>query len=115
MKHLTIVIGGILLTLNLLIGLLISSYSWFNICVTSGVIILSFALIEALKYAKVSDAFRVSLIFVFVFLMLVCFILGVLSPQSFKDNWYIISIIIIVAIEVILLLSTRFISQNVKS
>ena len=114
MKHLNLIIGGIILLLNVLIGLLVSSYSTFNICLTSGIIILSFAFIEILKYSKLRDAFRISLTFVFAFLLIVCMVLGVLSPETFKDNGYIIAIFVILAIEVILLLSARFISQNVN-
>ena len=114
MKHLNLIIGGIILLLNVLIGFLVSSYSTFNICLTSGIIILSFAFIETLKYLKLRDAFRISLTFVFAFLLIVCMVLGVLSPETFKDNGYIIAIFVILAIEVILLLSARFISQNVN-
>lgn len=114
MKHLNLIIGGILLVLNVLIGLIVSSYSTFNVCLTSGVIVLSFALIGVLKHAKLRDAFRISLTFIFAFFMIVCLVLGVLSPETFKDNWYIIAIIIILAIEVIALLSASFVSQKVK-
>lgn len=114
MKHLSIFIGGILLLLNVLIGILVSSYSTFNICLTSGIIILSFALIEILKYSKLRDAFRISLTFIFAFLLMVCLVLGILSPETFKDNGYIVAIFVILAIKVIILLSARFISQNVN-
>lgn len=114
MKHLNLIIGGILLVLNILIGLIVSSYSTFNVCLTSGIILISFALIEALKYSKLRDAFRISLTFIFAFLMIVCLVLGVLSPDSFKDNGYIIAIISILVIEVVILLTTSFISQNVQ-
>ncbi len=114
MKHLNLIIGGIILLLNVLIGLLVSSYPTFNICLTSGIIVISFALIESLKYSKLRDAFRISLTFLFAFLLIVCFILGVLSPETFKDNGYIIAIIIILVFEVIILLSARFVSQIAK-
>lgn len=115
MKHLNLIIGGILLVLNVLIGLIVSSYSTFNVCLTSGIIVLSFALIEMLKHAKLRDAFRISLTFIFAFLMIVCLVMGVLSPSVFKDNWYIIAIIAILVIEVITLLTASFVSQKVKT
>ncbi len=115
MKHLSLIIGGILLVLNVLIGLIVSSYSTFNVCLTSCIIVLSFALIEMLKHSKLRDAFRISLTFIFAFLMFVCLVLGVLSPETFKDNGYIIAIIVILVFEVITLLTTSFVSQNVKS
>ena len=114
MKHLNLFIGGILLLLNVLIGVIVSSYSTFNVCLTSGIIILSFALIELLKYLKLRDAFRISLTVIFSFLLIVCMVLGVLSPESIKDNGYVVAILVILAIEVIILLSARFISQNVN-
>ncbi len=114
MKHINLVIGGILLILNVLIGLIVSTYSTFNLCLTSGIIVLSFALIELLKHSKLRDAFRVSLTVIFAFLMIVCLILGVLSPETFKDNGYIISIFAILSVELIILLTASFISQNVK-
>lgn len=115
MKHLNLIIGGILLVLNILIGLIVSSYSAFNVCLTSGIIVISFALIEALKHSKLHDAFRISLTFIFVFLMIVGVVLGVLSPETFKDNWYFITIIIILVIEIIILLTSSFISQKVQT
>lgn len=114
MKHLNLIIGGILLVLNILIGLIVSSYPTFNVCLTCGIIVFSFALIEALKYSRLRDAFRISLTFIFAFLMIVCLVLGVLSPDCFKDNGYIIAIISILVIEVVILLTTSFISQNVQ-
>ncbi len=114
MKHLNFIFGGILVVFNVLIGIIVSSYSTFNLSLTSGVIVLSFALIEILKHSKLRDAFRVSLTVIFAFLMIVCLILGVLSPETFKDNGYIIAIIAILAVEVIILLTASFISQNVK-
>lgn len=114
MKHLNLIIGGILLVLNVLIWLIVSSYSTFNLCLTISAIVLFLALIGILKHYKLRDAFRVSLTVIFAFLMIVCLILGVLSPETFKDNGYIIAIIAILAVEVIILLTARIISQNVK-
>ena len=114
MKHLNLIIGFIILVLNALLGLLISSYSNFNILLTSGIIVISFAMIEVLKYIKLKDAFRISLITIFASLFVVQFILGVISPSRFQDNGCIIAILIIIALELIALLTNTFISQKIK-
>lgn len=114
MKHLNLIIGGIVLVLNVLIGLLISSYSTFNVCLTSGIIIISFALIELLKYTKLKDAFRISLTVVFAFFFIVNFILGIISPEKFQDNGYLIAVLIITVFEIIVLLACNAVSKRVK-
>ncbi len=114
MKHLNIIIGLIILVFNALFGLLISSYSNFNILLTSGIIIISFSMIEVLKYIKLKDAFRISLITIFASLFVVQFILGVVSPSRFQDNGCLIAILIIIVIELITLITNSFISQKIK-
>lgn len=114
MKQLNYIIGGILLLLNIIIGIIVSSYSVFNVCLVSGIIILSFVLIDVIKHSKLRDAFGISLALLFSFLMIVCGILGILSQETFQDNWYLIAIITIFIIEILLIVIAKFISYKSK-
>jgi hypothetical protein len=40
--------------------------------------------------------------------------LGLFAPQRYENNWYLIAIILIVAIEAILLTITNIISKTIK-
>ena len=114
MKRLNLFIGLLLLVLNVVIGLMMTSYTTFNMILTSGVIVISIALIEILKHIKLKDAFRISLSALFVLFLIINYILGILSPERFQDNGYIIAILIIIAFEMIVLMTTSFVSNKVK-
>lgn len=114
MKRTALIIGGIALLLNIVLGLLISKYSLFNACLNSVVIIVTTILIFVLNKIEIRDAFRFSLTFFFAFIGFVCFIFGFFSKGTFTDNWPIIADVILLAFEVILLLVTSFVSKSVK-
>ena len=114
MKRLNLLIGSVLLVLNVIIGLLLTSYATFNMILTSGIIVISIALIEILKHIKLKDAFRISLSALFALFLIINFILGILSPERFQDNGYIIAILIIIAFELLVLMTTSFVSNKVK-
>ena len=114
MKRLNLLIGSVLLVLNVIIGLLLTSYATFNMILTSGIIVISIALIEILKHIKLKDVFRISLSALFALFLIINFILGILSPERFQDNGYIIAILIIIAFELLVLMTTSFVSNKVK-
>ena len=103
MKKTVIIATTILLVVNLLAGLMLSGFKPFNVTFTSVIIILTGALIYLLRSIPMKDAFVISLSFLFVFIGLIEYILGVLSPESFKNNGFLLGTICLLALECIVL------------
>jgi hypothetical protein len=114
MKNITLITGIILLVANLLFGSIISVYSMFNMLLNCGVITATTALLFALNSITLKDGFRISLTLLFGFLGFVEFILGVLAPQEYKDNGYLIFIVLVVAFEAIVLGITHIVSKSIN-
>ena len=112
MKNLTLIIGGLALALNLLFGFLLSSFEPFNIGFTSIVIALNTFLIWLIRIVPMKDGFVIGLGFFFIFLAVVEYILGLCSCSEMKDNWVIITTIVLVSIQVFALLICSSISKR---
>ena len=114
MKNLTLTIGGIALALNLLFGVLLSDYETFNVGFTSIVIMLTTLLIYLLRVVPMKDGFVIGLGFFFLFMGVVEFVLGLISEPSMTDNGFVITAIILLAIQASILLICSSISKRVK-
>ena len=114
MKKLTIIIAAILLSVNLLAGLLLSFYEPFNLCFTSIVIIATTVLICLLDTIQMKTAFAISLSGLFHFGGFVGFILGCVSPSQIQDTGYVIAAVLGFAIEVGILLICNYTSKKIE-
>ena len=115
MKNITLIAGIILLVVNLLFGSILSSYPSFNMWLNCGVIVATTALLYLLRTITLKDGFYISLYMLFGILGFIAFILGLYAPQQYTDNWYLITIILIVAFEAIVLSVTHIVSKNTVS
>ena len=105
-----------ILVVNILAGLLLSSYHTFNMLATSVVIVLTTTLMYITESITMKDAFRVSLPFTFAFLGLVMFLLMFFSKHQLQDNWCVIVSLVLLLIEALTLyithrVSVKFINQ----
>ena len=114
MKQTTVIITVILLAINLLFGLLLSSFKPFNIGFTSIVILITGTLVYFLQVIRLKEAFAISLSFIFSFIGIIAYILGILSPQHIQDNGYVVGAIIALALECIILLICSLTSKTIK-
>lgn len=112
MKKGLLIFGIILLISNILIGLIVSSYETFNVCLTSVVIIATTLLLGWLSSSNLKDAFKISLTVLFSFLGLVEFVLGLVAPSQFEDNWYLVVIIVLIIIESLFVISSSLASKH---
>ena len=112
MKKGLLIFGIILLISNILIGLIVSSYETFNVCLTSVVIIATTLLLGWLSASNLKDAFKISLTVLFSFLGLVEFVLGLVAPSQFEDNWYLVVIIVLIIIESLFVISSSIASKH---
>ena len=114
MKNITLITGIIILTSNLLFGSILSSYPTFNMWLNCGVIAVTTVLLYLIGQITLKDGFKISLTFLFGFLGFIEFILGLFTPQRYTDNWYLITIILILVFEAIILTLTHITSKSVK-
>ena len=114
MKKIILICGSLALVLNVLLGLLLSQYDYFNMGVNCGVIALNTALLLRLYWLNIRDAFRISVSFLFSFLAIVEIVLGCLMPEKLQDNGYLIATIVILFIELTLMVITNIMSNKIK-
>lgn len=103
-----------ILVVNIMAGLLLSSYHTFNMLVTSGVIAITSVLMYITESITMKDAFRVSLPFVFAFLGIVMFLLMLFSKPQLQDNWCVIVTLVILLSEVMMVYITHRISRKIQ-
>ena len=110
MKSTSLIIGGILLVLNLLIGMIVSSYEAFHVVTNSGVIIVNTALLFVLGTLNVKDGFRYSLNLLFPAFALIEFLIICFSRSEVENNWGVVVVLLLLVLQVILLLGAKKIS-----
>lgn len=111
MKNLTLVIGGIILLLNLVIGLIFTSYKPFNIGLNIGVIIVNTLLLYILGVSQIKDGFKISLSFLFLIAAVIEFILTLFVPSEWENNATLTMLILLFASQVILYIIAYFVSK----
>ena len=114
MKKTILILGGLTLVFNVLLGLLLSKYSYFNMGVNCGVIILNTSLLYALYVLNMRNAFRISLSFLFAIFAIIEIILGCLMPQQLQDNGYLIALFVLLFLEITLIVVTNILSNKIK-
>ena len=111
MKSTSLIIGGILLVLNLLICMVISSYETFHVVVNSGVIIVNTVLLLVLGTLNVKDGFRYSLNLLFPIFALIEFFIICFSRSGVENNWGLVVVLLFLVLQVILLLGAKKMSD----
>ncbi len=114
MNKLVIIISACFLAVNILAGLIVSVYEPFNVCFSSGAIVVTAILLCLLNMVQLKDAFRISLAFLFSFCGLVEFVLGCSCYPSFTDNGYLIAALLVLVGEVAILLICSLTSKSIK-
>lgn len=104
----------IALLVNVLAGLIFIGYEWENVGFSSIVLICNFLMILMLQTMKLKDAFKISLSFLFPFLGIIEFVLAVMAPTEFADNLYLMSIIGLIALQIVVFLSVNVVSEKVE-
>ena len=111
MKNLTLIIGGIILLLNLVIGMIFSAYKPFNIGLNSAVIVVNTLMLYSLGVAQIKDGFKISLSFLFLIAAAIEFILALFVPETLENNVALTMLIILFAGQVILYAIAYFVSK----
>ena len=111
MKNLTLIIGGIILLLNLVIGVIFSAYKPFNIGLNSAVIVVNTLMLYSLGVAQIKDGFKISLSFLFLITAVIEFILALFVPETLENNVTLTMLILLFAGQVILYAIAYFVSK----
>ncbi len=115
MKQSIIIIGSILVVVNLLLGLIISAYGCVNL-VASTVILVLTAVILLLANGRMGlkDGYVVSLNILIPIIGLIQYLIAVFMPSRFSDNWGLITLLVLTAIEAILLVAANSITTKIS-
>ncbi len=100
MSKLILIFGSLLLLVNTLFGLIISSYLPLNWVAVDVVFLINIMLLYKISTSQMNNGFKVSLSFIFPSLGIISTILAVLSPEKFQDNYCLVGYILILFIEV---------------
>lgn len=112
MTKIILLIGTLLIIVNTIIGLLLSNYLSFNWISVDVVLFINTLLLYLLSTNQImSDGYKISLSFILPILGLISVLLAILSKEEYKDNYYLIGFITILAIEIILYI----VAKNIKT
>ena len=107
MSKFIIYLGSLLILTNTTIGLLISNYLIFNWLTVDVILIINTLLLFRLSSDNISHGYKISLSFLYPFLCILSVLLALLSPNKFKDNCYIIGLILIIIFELSIYLNCK--------
>lgn len=115
MKKSIIIVGSILCIINLLLGLIISAYGGVNLIVTTAIIILTITILLGVNdTVSLKDGYKVCLNVIVPIIGTIQYLIGIFMPSQFSDNWGLITILVLIAIEVILLVAANSISTKIR-
>lgn len=99
MRKLFLISGSIILTANLIAGLLLSAYNCMNMWVNNGVIIFTTVMLIVIASSKLRDGFKISISMLYSAVGFIAFVFGLVAKPQIKDNWVIIVLIILLCFE----------------
>lgn len=112
MKRLIILTTIILLVVNGLMGLILTAYQSTNVYLNSAVILLTGIVLFGVSSTNLKDAFKISLTSLFAVVGGIEYILGFFAPTEWSNNWFAILLIVVLAIEIIFVLLTNFVTNK---
>ena len=107
-----LVVAGVTFTVNLLVGLLLSFYPWQNMLFTSLTILINTLLMALLFALGAESTHRLSVGMIFGVIGLFEYFSGLFAPVHFKDNWWLITFILLTAAQVILTFLTLYYTKK---
>ncbi len=102
MRKLILTSGGIILTANLLAGLLLSAYHGMNMWINNGIVIFTTTLLLIIASSDLRDGFKISLSMLFSAIGFVAFVLCLFAKPQIRNNWVIIVLVVLLGIEALI-------------
>lgn len=100
--------------INLLVGLIVSSYQWANVVFTSLAVCITTYLMLVSCQGGMKDGFKPALLLTFMIVGAIQFILLAIMPLTITDNWYLIASLGLLAFEVIVLILSKQLSSKIR-
>ena len=104
-----------LFVVNLIIGLLTTSYHPFNLIATSVIILATGGLNYITAALPLKDAYKVAHFFLFSFFGVIMFLLLLFSKHQIQDNWCVVVSLVILMLEAIALYITYKVNNHTNS
>lgn len=114
MKRIIVLSSVVLFVANLLFGLILSFYGWYNIAMSSLVIIGTGVLLYLIHTINLKDGYKVSMSILFAVAGCIEFVLSLIAPNRFTDNWWLVIVILLIVFEAIMLIVTSTVSNMVN-
>lgn len=112
MKSLTFIVSLILIAVNIVAGLILKDYHTENVVMSSCVLAVNTLLMWWVAQSPMKDAFKVSFHILFPILGLIEFILAVIAPSQWENNYYFIGITLCLAFQVIMVFTALKTTQH---
>ena len=114
MKKTILILGAILFVANILIGTIVSWIEGFNI-VASSIVIIQTVILSYLTTAIVlKEGFKVSFLCLFTVIGVLIYLMSLFAPAKFENNWWLIAVILFMALEAVMLVIANKISKTIK-
>jgi hypothetical protein len=113
MKNIVLIAGLLFLILNIVAGLLISSYNNFNDGLVAFAIISTTVVIYILFNIKKGDLTRMFLTFIFILTGFLKILFSLFSVSTFRNNYSILCILGLIFVEIIILLANYYNKKNI--
>lgn len=111
MKQTVIIIGSLILALNLLFGLLLSSYQTFNMLLNCGVIILNTLILLWIGDMEMKDGYKISYYVLFPLLSMMEVYVVAIAPQRWEDNVALLFVMLLLAFQITMLIISHYVSK----
>ena len=93
-------------------GAVLSGYDWMNVLFSSAAIVVTAFFIVLTTVIPLKQGFKVSLPFIFLFIGIIEFVLGVISKHSIHDNFSAIAALVLVGFEIIMITVCTLVSNR---
>lgn len=103
MKKLSIILGITLILLNVLVWYLITSIGQNTMIVSSAVVFTTFLLIFITESINITDGYKTSLPFLFVFNGIIEYVLSFFIHEELRNNGFFLAIVILFVIQSLIL------------
>lgn len=113
MKNLSLIIGSLIFLLNIVLYLILSIYPAFNFWLNSGIIAVSMLMLYLVSAIALKDAFKVSFSCLFPVFSIIEIVCGFCASDTFRDNPFVIAILLLVIFQVVMLVIASFMSNNI--
>ena len=114
MKRIILLSSIVLLLTNFIFWVILSYYEDYNAVASSIVIVTTGSLLYVTDIINLKNGYRISFLLLFSIIGIIEFVLSLVAPNRFEDNWWLIIIVCLMSFEIILLIVTNTISSKIK-